>query len=177
MPLHSGLLLGPALTSSSDPANLMPSSFPQRRSSLCPECFSSSPAGSCPHSPPWAGGSNRCSSTSTKEKFLELTHYKEWFASFVPGGTVVLYLIFQDNTWVLLSRAVLLSVGSQPELMHGVIPAWYSALHGSAKLSEVSRGLKFPRVPLIKALVFSMPTTPPSLVVLQNSRGSLLPLA
>lgn len=177
MPLHSGLLLGPALTSSSDPANLMPSSFPQRRSSLCPECFSSPPAGSCPHSPPWAGGSNRCSSTSTKEKLLELTHYKEWFASFVPGGTVVLYLIFQDNTWVLLSRAVLLSVGSQPELMHGFIPAWYSALHGSAKLSEVSRGLKFPRVPLIKALVFSMPTTPPSLVVLQNSRGSLLPLA
>lgn len=84
------------------------------------------------------------------------------------GGTVVLYLIFQDYTGVLLSRAALQSVGSQPELVHGVIPAWCTALHGSAKLREVSRGLKFPKVPLIKAVVLSMTIIPPSLVVPAN---------
>lgn len=84
------------------------------------------------------------------------------------GKTVVLCLIFQDNAWVLLSRAALQLVGSQPELMHGVIPAWCSALHGSAKLREVSCGLKFPKVSLIKAVVLSMTITPPSLVVPAN---------
>lgn len=92
MPLHSGLLLGPVLTSSSsDPASLMPSSSPHRWGGLCPtECLSSSPAGSVQILPL----NRRLKQVQFQQHqgegataFLDLIHYEEWFASFVARGS------------------------------------------------------------------------------------------
>lgn len=54
-------------------------------------------------------------------------------------------LAFRITHGVLLSRAALQPVGSQPELVLGVIPAQCTTSRVSAKLHEVV-GLKFPKV-------------------------------